>query len=77
MEFNTTKTQGEVPQLLKLTEVCERTRLCRASLYHYVKEGRFPAPIKLGKHSRWLDSEVRGFIDNLAAARNPQGVELK
>lgn len=77
MEFNAEKTQAEVPQLMKLTEVCERTRLCRATLYHYVQEGRFPRPIRLGKHSRWLESEVRGFIDGLVANRQAQGVELK
>lgn len=77
MEPDTAKSQAEVPQLLKLTEVCDRTRLCRATLYHYVQEGRFPRPIRLGKHSRWLESEVRGFIDGLVANRQAQGEVAK
>lgn len=76
METTATNAQKETPQLLRLSEVCERTRLSRATLYFYISECRFPAPIKLGKHSRWLDSEVRGFIDGLVASRQA-GAELK
>lgn len=76
METITTNTPPELPQLLRMTEVCALTKLSRASLYFYCQEGRFPRPIKLGKHSRWLDSEVRGFIDGLVANRQAEA-ELK
>lgn len=58
-------------QLLKIAEVQKRAQLSRASIYNYVKAGKFPAPVKLGKHSRWVESEVEQYIGQLMAARTP------
>lgn len=58
-------------QLLKIAEVQRRTQLSRASIYNYVNAGKFPPPVKLGAHSRWVESEVEQYIGRLMAARTP------
>ena len=46
-------------RLIRLAEVSTMVGLGRSSLYRYVSEGRFPAPIKVGFRSvRWKLSEV-------------------
>jgi prophage regulatory protein len=46
-------------RLLRLSEVVTMIGLCRSSLYRYVAEGKFPAPIKVGFRSvRWKLADV-------------------
>jgi prophage regulatory protein len=55
-------------RLIRLVEVCTMIGLGRSSIYRYVSEGRFPAPIKVGERSvRWKLSDV------LAWSRLSQG----
>ena len=71
MEANTHKVdrQAHSAQLLKITDVQQRTRLSRSSIYSFMTAGKFPRAIKIGAHSRWLESEVNAFIHALADAR--------
>lgn len=62
-------TKATGTQLLKITDVQQRTRLSRSSIYSFMAAGKFPLALKIGSHSRWLESEVDGFIANLAEAR--------
>lgn len=64
-----TKHTAAQTRLLKITEVQKRLGLCRASIYNHVKAGRLPAPVRLGKQSRWLEGELEQCINGLAAAR--------
>jgi prophage regulatory protein len=51
---------------IRLPEVKERTGLGKTTLYGMVKDGEFPAPVKLaGRAVGWVESEV----DQWAAAR--------
>ncbi|HUW51905.1 MAG TPA: AlpA family phage regulatory protein [Rhodanobacter sp.] len=52
--------------------VCGRTGLKTSTIYTLVREGRFPAPVKLGKSSRWPSSEIDAFIAALIAERDLQ-----
>ena len=46
-------------RLLRLAEVSTMVGLKRSSIYRYVAEGRFPAPIKVGERSvRWKLADV-------------------
>lgn len=71
MDDTGTETQQHT-QLLKIGEVQQRTQLSRASIYNHVKAGTFPAPVRIGKHSRWLESELERYIGNLKAARQSE-----
>lgn len=50
-------------RLMRLKEVTQVTGISRSSLYKYVNEGRFPAPVSLGARSvAWVDHEIQAWI---------------
>ena len=49
--------------ILRRKEVEKRTGLPRSTMYHRIKEGTFPKPLKLGARSvGWLESEIESWI---------------
>ena len=51
------------PILLRRPQVQQRTGLSRSTLYEYIKDGEFPAPVRLGARAvGWLESEVSDWI---------------
>jgi prophage regulatory protein len=57
-------------RVLKIKEVVQRTGTCRSAVYYGVRDGSFPAPVRLGRRSvGWLESS----IDHWLASR-PRGV---
>ncbi|HGU9884004.1 helix-turn-helix transcriptional regulator [Citrobacter freundii] len=51
------------------------TRLLGVSdkwIYRLIKDGLFPKPIKLGRSSRWLPSEVEAWLQARIDASRPQ-----
>ncbi len=46
-------------QLVTMTFI---TQLTDKWFYKLIKEGEFPKPIKLGRSSRWLQSEVEAWL---------------
>ena len=56
-------------KLIRINQVMEVTGKARTQLYAAVKSGNFPAPIKDGASSLWVDSEVQQWIaDRIANA---------
>lgn len=52
-------------QLVKLPVVMALTAFGRASIFQYVKDGRFPKPIKIGaRATAWRLVEVEAWIDS-------------
>ncbi|WP_455871834.1 helix-turn-helix transcriptional regulator [Serratia proteamaculans] len=43
------------------------TQLTDKWFYKLISEGRFPKPIKLGRSSRWLKSEVEAWVQQRIA----------
>ena len=63
------------PRLLPLGIVLDRTGLSKATIYRLIKVRRFPAPVKVTEGagdgaSRWVESEVNGWIAKVVRARN-------
>jgi excisionase family DNA binding protein len=54
-------------RLLKMNEVVHRVGLCKGYVYKKIRANRFPACRKVGRSSRWLESEVDAFIAACAA----------
>jgi prophage regulatory protein len=53
--------------LLKCATVQAQTGLSRSKLYALIREGRFPAPLRLGPRCvRWHSATVRDWIASLA-----------
>jgi prophage regulatory protein len=55
----------EIDRMLRIAEVLRITGVSTATLYRWVKDGTFPAPVKLGPNSvAWRASVVRDWIDS-------------
>lgn len=57
------RTVGPDERLLRLPEVVARLGVGRATIYSWIKQGKFPEPVKLGKASCWPWSVVRRVIE--------------
>ena len=53
--------------LMAIRQVCARTSLGRTLIYQLVKAGKFPAPIKIGRASRWRIADVEQWIAKLGS----------
>jgi len=49
-------------RLLTVAEIRQRFGLSKSTTYLYVRDNRFPAPVKIGTSSRWLESEVVAWL---------------
>lgn len=60
------------PFLIRLGHVRTRTGLSRSTLYAYIREGRFPAPIPISDRCvAWVESEIDQWIADRIASRRP------
>ncbi len=57
-------------RLIKLDEVKLMTSLSRTAIYERVARGTFPAQVKLGTTSVWLESEVEAWIQSKVDERD-------
>lgn len=53
-----------------LPAVVAVTGLAKPTIYKLIKAGGFPRPVKCGSASRWLRSEIRGWIASKVAERD-------
>ncbi|MBT8768746.1 helix-turn-helix transcriptional regulator [Metapseudomonas boanensis] len=50
-------------RIIRLKEVIDSTGLARSTIYKYMGEGAFPAPVSLGDRCvGWVHSEVQDWI---------------
>jgi len=52
-------------KLLTPEEVCNITGKGYSTIDKYVKEGKFPKPVRFGSEKRWKKSEILKFIESL------------
>lgn len=55
-------------RFLRRPEVEELIGLRHSALYSLIRSGDFPPPIKLGRASRWVEGQVRAWMDEQAQA---------
>jgi len=55
---------------LSLDLVIETTGLGKTTLYGLMKSNKFPRPLKIGKASRWLTTDVSEWLRQLSAVRD-------
>lgn len=59
-------------RFIRLAEVLATCGKSRSSVYEGIKDGTFPAPVKLkGRSSAWLKSEILHWMQACVAARLP------
>ena len=59
---------------LTLKEVRARYGISHGTVYDNIKAGKFPAPLKFGKNSRWRMSELLNWeagLSRMESARSP------
>ncbi|AYO39802.1 AlpA family transcriptional regulator [Serratia sp. P2ACOL2] len=49
-------------KLVDMVFITEFTGLSNKWFYKLIQEGAFPKPIKMGRSSRWLQSEVENWV---------------
>ncbi|MFP5594398.1 helix-turn-helix transcriptional regulator [Kluyvera sp. 142486] len=58
-------------KLVDMTFITTLTGLTDKWFYKLIKDGAFPKPIKLGRSSRWLQSEVEKWLrERINASRS-------
>lgn len=55
--------------LLAFNPLSTYVSMGRSRIYALIDEGDFPPPIKIGRSSRWLKSEIDSWITEQAVAR--------
>lgn len=58
----TTETDLMSDKLVDMVFITTLTGLTDKWFYKLIKDGMFPRPIKLGRSSRWRESEVRQWL---------------
>ena len=64
-----TKVRDPKARLLRLSEVLTTIALGRTMVYALMARGEFPQPLKAGRTSRWVESEVQAWVMRLAEGR--------
>lgn len=49
-------------QFVDMEFICQLTGLSDKWFYFLIKKGQFPKPVKFGRSSRWLQSEVESWL---------------
>lgn len=63
----------EVPpplRLLTLSEVLSRVSMSPSRWYQLIREAEAPEPVKSGRSSRWVESEINDWIARRVAVRD-------
>ena len=50
-------------RLLRLPRVEDKVGYKHTALYELIKRDQFPAPIKIGRSSFWIESEIDSWIE--------------
>lgn len=62
----------ENPDRFIMKGVRDRVGMHPSTIYAEIKAGRFPAPVKYGRSSRWLESEIETWIAARKTERDEQ-----
>ncbi len=55
-------------RLLRLPQLLEIVPIGRSTIWAYVRDGRFPAPVRLGSRCTvWRESDVQSWLAQLSA----------
>lgn len=49
-------------RIIRLPEVLGMVGMKKTAVYDKIKDGSFPAPLKLGRMSGWLESDIQQWI---------------
>ena len=61
--------------LWSLRTLTSSLQISRSQIYQLIQEEKFPKPLKLGRSSRWLKSDIHKWIELQEFTRSPQKSE--
>ncbi|CQQ51810.1 phage transcriptional regulator AlpA [Yersinia mollaretii] len=61
-------------QMVTMAFIKKFTGLSDKWFYKLISEGLFPKPIKLGRSSRWLKSELEAWLNERIAQSRPESL---
>jgi prophage regulatory protein len=47
---------------MRIEQVCFSTGFKKPTIYEWMRQGKFPRPIKIGRSARWPSSDVEKWI---------------
>ena len=56
---------GEEEKLLRLKQVLEIIPISKSSWWAGVKDGKYPASVKYGRSTFWLNSDIQNLISRI------------
>lgn len=63
--------EQKLNEIIRLADLPKYTGLRRTQIQHYIDQGDFPRPIKLGERAKgWLASEVQAWQQARISARD-------
>ena len=62
------------PALLAFCLVSDYVGFGRSRIYQLIADGEFPPPIKIGKSSRWVRTEIDAWLNRQVEVRNSMSV---
>lgn len=66
-----------MPRLLRLPDVLNMMGIQRGTVYAWVRQGKFPPPIKIGaRASAWRLDEVEQWVEDRTKASRPEPVVM-
>ena len=72
---------GEDEKLLRLKQVLEIIPVSKSSWWAGVKDGKYPASVKYGRSTFWLNSDIRALINHISSGtfvpQKMQGISLE
>jgi prophage regulatory protein len=61
---NPSESAVQTPRLLRLPATLERVGLGRSAWLDLVREGKAPKPVKIGRASAWVESELSAWLND-------------
>lgn len=61
--------QKPLDRLIKIEEVIGQVGMGKTKIYDMIQFEEFPAPIKLGRYSRWSQIEIQEWIEEQKGKR--------
>lgn len=59
--------QNNPTRILRLKQVVDRTGICRALVYRYIRLGKFPTSIRLGERAvGWREADIEAWLASRA-----------
>lgn len=55
--------------MLRQKDITEKKKIPKSTIYYNINNGDFPKPIKKGRSSYWLESEVDEWLTNESPTR--------